>query len=123
MSSNNPRTISSANPGFLRDVFNRVRLIFRLMGDNRVNPLLKLVPVGAALYVLWPIDIPGPFDDAAVLWLGTTLFVELCPQDVVREHQEKLRQASQADWEKSQASGEVIDAEFRDTTGSSQNPQ
>ncbi len=123
MSSNNPRSVIPANGGFVRDVVNRVKLILRLMGDRRVSPFLKLVPVGALLYVVWPIDIPGPFDDAAVVWLGTSLFVELCPPEVVREHLDKLRQSPQVNWETPQSAGDVVDAEFRETSGGSQTPQ
>ncbi len=123
MSSNKPRSVIPANGGFMRDVVNRVKLILRLMGDSRVSPFLKLVPVGALLYVVWPIDIPGPFDDAAVMWLGTSLFVELCPPHVVQEHLDKLRQTPQVNWETQQAAGDVVDAEFRETTGGSQTSQ
>ncbi len=114
MSTNRPRTAIRTDSGFLRDLVNRVKLILRLMGDRRVSPWLKLLPVGALLYVVWPIDIPGPFDDAAVLWLGTSLFVELCPAQVVQEHLEGIRRAPQVSWETSPA-GEVVDAQFRET--------
>jgi hypothetical protein len=97
-------------PAFLRDVAARIKLILRLIGDARVSPFLKLIPIGAVLYALWPIDIPGPFDDAAVLLLGSTLFVELCPSAVVQEHLAALRSGPVA------PSGEVVDAEFRETT-------
>jgi hypothetical protein len=33
----------------------------------------------------------GALDDAAILWIGSTLFVELCPPHVVREHIQSLR--------------------------------
>ncbi len=114
MSSNGPKTITQVTPGFLRDLAARLKLILRLMGDSRVNPFLKLLPVGALIYTLWPIDIPGPFDDAAVLLLGSTLFVELCPPAVVQEHLAALRQPSGQDAVR--PTGEVVDAEFRETT-------
>jgi hypothetical protein len=95
----------------------RIKLILRLMGDSRVSPFLKLIPIGAVLYVLWPIDIPGPFDDAGVMLLGSTLFVELAPHAVVQEHLAALRQAS------TQPASEVVDAEFRETTQPPYPPQ
>jgi hypothetical protein len=123
MSSNGPKSITQLTPGFLRDIAARLKLILRLMGDSRVNPFLKLLPVGALIYTLWPIDIPGPFDDAAVLLLGSTLFVELCPPAVVQEHLAALRQPAGPDWQgqpgqpgAARPTGEVVDAEFRETT-------
>jgi hypothetical protein len=114
MSSNGPKTITQVTPSFVRELTARLKLILRLMGDSRVNPFLKLLPVGAVIYALWPIDIPGPFDDAAVLLLGSTLFVELCPPAVVQEHLAALRQPTGQDAVR--PTGEVVDAEFRETT-------
>ena len=85
-----------AQGGMTRDVIDRVKLIFKLMGDSRVSPLVKLIPVGALVYLVSPIDIimgiPGfaALDDAAVLWMGSKLFVELCPPEVVQEHLNSL---------------------------------
>ncbi len=117
MSSNRPKTITQVSPGFMRDLVNRIKLILRLMGDSRVSPFLKLIPIGAVLYVIWPIDIPGPFDDAAVMLLGSTLFVELAPHDVVQEHLRALQGGS------NQPTGDVIDGEFRETTQPPNPPQ
>jgi hypothetical protein len=48
------------------------------------------LPVGALAYLVIPDIAIGPIDDALIIWLGTYLFVELCPQDVVQEHMQKL---------------------------------
>jgi uncharacterized membrane protein YkvA (DUF1232 family) len=88
-----------ADRGFIQNLTMRVKLILRLMVDKRVNFLLKLLPIGALIYLVSPIDlIPGaliPFigalDDAAVIWLGATLFVDLCPEEVVQEHMAALQ--------------------------------
>jgi len=86
----------SPQRGITRDFVNRLKLIAKLMGDSRVNPWVKLIPVGALVYLISPVDIimgiPGfaALDDAAVLWIGSTLFVELCPDDVVQEHRRAL---------------------------------
>ena len=99
--------------GMLRDFVNRMKLILRLMGDPRVSPWAKLVPLGAFVYLVSPVDlimgIPGvdALDDAAVIWIGSTLFVELCPQDVVQEHMEALRGTIPD-------SGDVVDADATD---------
>jgi uncharacterized membrane protein YkvA (DUF1232 family) len=81
--------------GMVRSVMNQLKLIFRLMGDSRVNILAKLIPIGALIYLISPIDaisIPviGALDDAAVLWLGSYVFTELCPPAVVAEHMKEL---------------------------------
>lgn len=76
----------------------RVKLIVRLMGDRRVNPLVKLLPVGALAYWLIPDIAPGPIDDALLLWLGTYLFVELCPPNIVQEHLRELTGTIEGEW-------------------------
>jgi hypothetical protein len=93
-------TPSGAGNGVFHDIALRVKLILRLMGDRRVNPLLKLLPLGTLAYLFFPDLVVGPLDDAAVLWLGTYLFVELCPAEIVQEHMRALTS--------------VIDAEFRE---------
>ena len=118
--------INNQNSGFFQDLVLRLKLILRLMNDPRVNIFLKLLPIAAAIYVVSPVDlIPGvalPFigalDDAAVIWLGTTLFVSLCPDDVVEEHTNALNKVVSATWrdapEENEA-GEIIDAEPSDS--------
>ncbi len=84
--------------GVVRDFILRVKLILRLIGDKRVNPWLKIIPIGGLLYLISPIDlipdialpIIGELDDAAVLWITNYFFVELCPPEIVREHVKAL---------------------------------
>ncbi len=76
----------------------RLKLILRLMRDRRVNPLLKLLPVGTLVYLVMPDLVIGPLDDAIVIWLGSVLFVELCPPDVVKEHMDALHSVVDAEW-------------------------
>jgi len=108
-----PRIIPSKEGGVFQDLTKRVKLIMRLMGDSRVHPLLKLLPIGSLLYLIIPDIALGPFDDAAVIWLGAYLFVELCPPEVVQEHMEELDRVISGEWRPS-GEGEVIDAEYRD---------
>ncbi|HSM70741.1 MAG TPA: YkvA family protein [Anaerolineales bacterium] len=82
--------------GMLRDLVLRLKLITRLMGDRRVNFFIKFLPLASLAYLFWPLDaiaIPfvGVLDDAAILWMGSNLFVELCPPDVVKEHRDALQ--------------------------------
>jgi uncharacterized membrane protein YkvA (DUF1232 family) len=117
--------LSNQNSGFFQDMILRVKLIIRLMGDRRVNFFLKLLPVGALIYLVSPIDlIPGAIlpvigalDDAAVLWLGATLFVSLCPDDVVQEHMNALHKVVPGTWRDApdqETTGDVIETESRD---------
>lgn len=111
------KIIAPPQGGMLRDLVTRLKLIGRLMGDRRVNFFLKFLPLASVAYLLWPLDaisIPviGVLDDAAILWIGTTLFVELCPQNVVQEHINEL--ASNVD---DDSSGDVVDAEATDVDG------
>jgi len=101
-----PKIVRSQNSGFFQDLILRARLILRLMGDRRVNFLLKLIPVAAIAYVVSPIDlipnalvpVVGMLDDAAVFWLGITLFENLCPEDIVREHRNALQKVVPGTW-------------------------
>jgi hypothetical protein len=81
--------------------------------------LLKLLPIGSLVYLVMPDIAPGPIDDAAVIWLATYLFVELCPPDIVQEHLDALkatRKVMENYEETSQtvAHGDIIDGEIVD---------
>ncbi len=117
MTNDKKRKIILPKGGVFNDLANRIKLIIRLMRDARVNPFLKLLPVGTLVYLINPFDIPGPIDDVAIIWLGTYLFVELCPPEVVQEHMAALQQVVPGEWhdplkETPQDTGEVIDAEY-----------
>jgi len=108
------RDISSPG-GIFSGISNQVKLIIRLMADRRVSPLIKLLPIGSLAYLLAPDLAPGPIDDALVIWLGTTLFVELCPPEVVKEHLDDIKRTIPGEWRDKKDDGEeIIDTEFRD---------
>ncbi|MFZ0532353.1 MAG: hypothetical protein WAM09_04175 [Anaerolineales bacterium] len=107
------------NRGFFQDLTLRIKLILRLLADGRVNPLLKILPIGSLVYLVVPDIAPGPIDDAAVIWLATYLFVELCPPAVVQEHLDALKATrsvldSYQETSQSGTQGEVIDGEIVD---------
>jgi uncharacterized membrane protein YkvA (DUF1232 family) len=108
------KVLVPAQDGMFRSAITRFKLIMRLLGDRRVSPWLKLIPIGALIYLVSPIDlimgIPGidALDDAAVLWFGSSLFVELCPPDVVNEYMQELNSNMIND------SGDIVDAETTD---------
>ncbi|HPH97335.1 MAG TPA: hypothetical protein PKW33_17285 [Anaerolineaceae bacterium] len=116
----NNRSIQNYGQGFFGGITQEAKLIVRLMGDKRVNLLLKAMPVATLAYLIIPDILPGPIDDAALIWLGSYLFVELCPPDVVDEHRQRLRE----EWElkngvtpvdkKDNPDEDVVDAEYRE---------
>jgi len=126
MSDNDDRKIVSSKGGVFNEFTNYFKLVVRLMGDKRVNPLLKLLPIGTLVYFVVPDIVPGPIDDAVIVWLGTYMFVELCPPDVVQEHSEALDRVVPGEWHDSQDSiveeenkevdeeDRIVDAEFWD---------
>ena len=115
MSDEKDRKIIPSQGGVFNELTLRIKLILRLMGDARVSPLLKLMPVGSLLYFLIPDLVLGPFDDVAVIWLGSYLFIELCPPEVVQEHVQSLTQTITGEWhEPANPQDEVIEGEFRE---------
>ena len=92
------RSLVPRTGGFFQEVGMNIKLILRLIRDRRVNPLIKLLPIGSLIYLVLPDLAPTPIDDAAVIWLGSVLFVELCPGDVVEEHRNALRSVVDAEW-------------------------
>ena len=114
---NNSKKITEVDGNFLKNMVLQVKLITRLMGDRRVNGLYKLLPWGSLIYLISPIDfisgalmpVIGAVDDVAVMWFGISLFIQLCPSDVVAEHLAELtgKPISSQD-------GEVIDGEVVD---------
>lgn len=114
MSNKKPGTITPAGDGgVFYNLALRVKLVIRLLSDPRVSPLLKILPIGALFYLIIPDIAPGPVDDAAIVWLGTYLFVELCPPDIVQEHLEALSQVVQGEWQDPLGDeDEIIEAEF-----------
>lgn len=100
------RDLLNPQSGFFQSLTMQLKLILRLLGDKRVNFFLKMLPVAALAYVVSPVDLApglalpviGALDDAAVLWLGTTLFVSLCPDDVVQMHKDALDKVIHGKW-------------------------
>jgi len=99
MSDKKSNKLTVPQGGILRDFVLRIKLIGRLMTDNRVNFFLKLLPIASLIYLVSPVDLApgvvfpviGVLDDAAIVWIGTNLFVELCSPSVVKEHMDELQ--------------------------------
>jgi uncharacterized membrane protein YkvA (DUF1232 family) len=101
--------------GFLGELINQFRLVWRLLTDRGVPIWVKAIPPFALLYLISPVDLlPDPLlglgqlDDLAVLLLGFKLFVEMCPSGLVQRHRDQLAGNSPPEPE-----GEVVDANYR----------
>ncbi|NKQ35013.1 MAG: DUF1232 domain-containing protein [Chloroflexi bacterium] len=86
------------NPGFLREVWEQIRLVYYLLRDPDVPFYLKFLPFLAILYLLWPIDlvtdiapVVGQLDDIAILLVGFKVFIELAPPEVTARHLNAIR--------------------------------
>ena len=108
--------VVSSGGGVMRDLVLRFKLIVKLMGDSRVNPFLKLLPVASLAYLFFPFDlisvVPGvsALDDVAIVSLGAYMFIEFCPPDVVQEHMQNLTSNMDA----VASHDEIVDAEAVD---------
>jgi uncharacterized membrane protein YkvA (DUF1232 family) len=101
-------------------IANYLKLFFRLLKDQRVSFLLKLIPLGSSLYVLSPIDRFVPVvDDLVIMFLGIYLFIEFCPEDIVNAHRRAIEGVLEGQWRAAQdqdeiADEDIIDAEFHE---------
>src|SRR5690349_726610 len=105
--------VAAPNSGMIHNIVVRAKLILRLMADPRVSPLVKLLPVGALVYLVSPFDfVIGGFDDAAILGLGYYFFIEMCPPGVVEEHLKAIEGIDEK--KETPASQDVVDGEATD---------
>jgi len=109
-----PRPRNTLGHGIMHEIGLEANLLVKLMTDRRVSILLKLIPIAGLLYVINPIDFPGPLDDVVVLVFALVIFVELCPRTVVNEQRKKLRQVIPGDWHAAPPEPDVIDGKFRE---------
>jgi uncharacterized membrane protein YkvA (DUF1232 family) len=121
----NKKAIIPSQPNIFQDAAIRAKLILRLMADGRVSIFTKLIPLASLAYLISPVDfipnaiapILGTLDDAAILWLGSYIFLEACPTEVVRAHIKALVSNNEVVEEEKRAAQseepeEVIDATF-----------
>lgn len=104
--------------GLLADIIREFRLVWRLLRDPRVPVWTKLVPLAAALYIVFPLDLVndlfvglGQLDDLAILFLGMELFVSLSPAVVVEEIRRELRFGRS--WGEAQREARTVDSTAR----------
>jgi uncharacterized membrane protein YkvA (DUF1232 family) len=94
----------------LVDVPRHGKLAYCLLRDERVPPRPKVMLLGALGLIVSPIDFPawipvlGELDVLALSVLAVRTFIEACPEEVRREHEEAL-----------EAGHSVFDRDFKDT--------
>jgi len=123
MADKKPRDLMvTPQSGMIHNLVIQTKLILRLIGDRRVSFWAKLIPIGALIYLVSPVDlipggvlpIIGALDDAAVVGLGSYIFLEFCPPAVVQEHMKALNSNMAGS-----AGDEIVDAdatEIKDET-------
>lgn len=86
------------DPGFWKEIWEQVRLVWALLRDNEVPVYLKLLPLAAFIYILFPADIIpdflvpfGQLDDITAILVGAKMFIEMAPQDIVNRHIRTMR--------------------------------
>ena len=98
--------------GMVKNLSLQARLILRLLGDKRVSFFAKLLPLASLVYFISPDLLPFILDDAAVIGVGSYMFMELCPPAIVEEHRQALwgEQANS----NTASSEDILDAEFKE---------
>ena len=105
-----------SNIGFLSGILKQLRLVWLLMQDGRVPLWMKSVVPLSLLYLVSPIDfIPdvilglGQLDDLGIILLGMTLFVKLCPPNVVEYYRHQLEYGPESEPEAVDTTYRVVD--------------
>lgn len=103
---------------FLSNLMKQLQLVWLLFKDSRVGIWTKSVLPLSLLYVISPVDfIPdiilglGQLDDLGVILLGMTLFVKLCPPNIVEEYVRQLEYGN--DFYIDSDNDETVDATYR----------
>ena len=74
----------------------QIALVGRLLGDTRVPPVAKALFVGAGVFAVSPLNVPGwipgvgLLDDMGIGLLAVNVFLKLIPSDVLSEHRQDL---------------------------------
>ncbi len=102
------------NLNFLTAILKQFRLVWLLLQDRGVPLWVKTVVPLSFLYLISPLDfIPdvalglGQLDDLGVILLGMTLFVKLCPTNIVEYYQNQLESGP------SLSNDEAVDTTYR----------
>jgi uncharacterized membrane protein YkvA (DUF1232 family) len=79
----------------------KLRLLFALMRDGRLTPLMFAPLIGVIVYILLPINliprwffILRKFDDLLIGFLGLWLFVKLTPPEILDDNLAGIERSS-----------------------------
>ncbi|NOZ06512.1 MAG: DUF1232 domain-containing protein [Chloroflexi bacterium] len=107
----------------LRELARQALLVWRLLLDQRVPRVLKLIPLATLVYFLMPIDLLpdvflglGQLDDLAIIIFGLNIFLRLCPPGIVRQYRDQLGSVRATPPEgkaPEEHPGRIIDAAYR----------
>ena len=94
----NPITGALKSPGFVKELWEQITMVYYLVRDRDVPLYLKALPFLGLLYVLFPIDfitdfvpVLGQIDDLMVVTIGAKVFIELAPAHVVAKYMALMR--------------------------------
>ncbi len=115
---NRPPQSPLALLGWVRSLWHRLILAWRLMRDPRIPTATKIVPWTTLAYLISPIDlisdaIPGlgQLDDLTIFLFGLQLFIDLCPPEIVAEHLAAIEGHIRPTSSQPPVQGPVIDVE------------
>lgn len=80
----------------IRTAPKQVALIGRLLKDARVPAIAKALFVGAGIFAVSPMNVPGwvpvigAFDDLGIGLLAINIFFRMIPDDLVSEHKQAI---------------------------------
>ena len=108
-----PSSNSSNMPGSL---LRELQIIWRLLQDDQVSPLLKIVPLLSLVYLVWPIDLIaapalglGQLDDILIIILGILTLRYLSPRTSISRAEETRPDIDQENEEEPQ----IVEGDFR----------
>jgi len=111
MNSNDFKFWANKGRGFFDDLMLKIRLTIKLVQDERIDLMVRAIPVLCLVYLIVPIDLLiGPIDDALIIYFGMDFFISLCPRDIVESTLQELQGAGQMD----DPDETIIDAEFKE---------
>jgi uncharacterized membrane protein YkvA (DUF1232 family) len=105
-------SVFSRAKAILVDVPRHGKLAYCLLRDERVPKAPKAVLLAALGLIVSPLDFPawipvlGELDMLALGILAVETFIEACPEDIRKEHQEAIK-----------AKESIFDRDVRDTAG------
>ncbi|MFN2135436.1 MAG: YkvA family protein [Candidatus Promineifilaceae bacterium] len=87
----------TSDPGFFGELWQQAKLVFQLFLDPKVPIYLKVLPIAAVAYLLFPVDlitdfVPGlgQLDDLTILLIASKAFIDMAPKDIVNRYLGRL---------------------------------